>query len=88
MQEEEDEELVALATDEAEELRGQQQRLEQELRVLLIPKDPDDGRNAIVEIRAGTGGDEAGLFCRRSAPALQPFCRAEQLEDRIIVFEY
>ena len=36
--------------------------MEEELRVLLIPADPDDSKDCIVEIRAGTGGDEAGLF--------------------------
>jgi peptide chain release factor 1 len=57
-----DQELVELARAERLELEPQVERLEEELRVLLIPKDPSDGRNAIVEIRAGTGGDEAGLF--------------------------
>jgi peptide chain release factor 1 len=58
----EDPELVELAGAELAESEEDFKRLEEEIRVLLIPKDPDDGRNAIVEIRAGTGGDEAGLF--------------------------
>ena len=58
----EDGELVELATAELEEAVGQLAGVESELRVLLIPKDPNDSRNAIVEIRAGAGGDEAGLF--------------------------
>ena len=57
-----DEELVELAVDELAELKGELARVEADLRLLLIPRDPNDGRNAIVEIRAGTGGDEAGLF--------------------------
>jgi peptide chain release factor 1 len=57
-----DAELVELAAAERDQLRGQVAQLEETLKVLLIPKDPNDGRNAIVEIRAGTGGDEAGLF--------------------------
>jgi len=57
-----DAELVELAQDEQEELAGEAEGLEAELKVLLIPKDPNDSRNAIVEVRAGTGGDEAGLF--------------------------
>jgi len=58
----EDEDLVELATAELEELTGEIDLIEEELRVLLIPKDPSDSRNAIVEVRAGAGGDEAGLF--------------------------
>ena len=57
-----DAELVELATTERDQLRVKVVQLEETLKVLLIPKDPNDGRNAIVEIRAGTGGDEAGLF--------------------------
>ena len=57
-----DADLVELAAAEVDELSAENARLEQELKLLLIPKDPNDGRNAIIEIRAGTGGDEAGLF--------------------------
>jgi len=57
-----DEELRQLAQADIEELRPQVEKLEGELRSLLLPKDPRDDRNVIVEIRAGTGGDEAGLF--------------------------
>jgi len=57
-----DPELAALAEAEAEELGAEVERLEAELRRHLIPKDPLADRAAVVEIRAGTGGDEAGLF--------------------------
>jgi len=57
-----DRELKEVAELELEELEEKKQRLEEELKALLLPKDPEDSRNAIVEIRAGTGGDEAGLF--------------------------
>jgi len=60
--EEGDGELRELAETELEELKEKKDNMEEELKVLLIPKDPQDARNAIVEIRAGTGGDEAGLF--------------------------
>ncbi len=62
LKEESDDELVEMAELEVEELSEKREALEEELRFLLIPKDPQDARNAIVEIRAGTGGDEAGLF--------------------------
>lgn len=57
-----DDDLHELAEQELEELQPRRERLEEELKVLLLPKDPQDSKNAIVEIRAGTGGDEAGLF--------------------------
>lgn len=58
----EDEELRLLAEAEIEELEPQIERLEREMKSLLLPKDPRDQRNVIMEIRAGTGGDEAALF--------------------------
>ncbi|MBW8012097.1 MAG: peptide chain release factor 1 [Chloroflexi bacterium] len=57
-----DEEMVALAKAEVEELEINIQQLAGQLKSLLLPKDPRDDRNVIMEIRAGTGGDEAGLF--------------------------
>ncbi len=57
-----DPELVELAEVEVEELSGEEERLGEELRRQLLPKDPLADRAAVVEIRAGTGGDEAGLF--------------------------
>ena len=55
-------ELVKLAREELETLREREQEMEGELKMLLIPKDPLDLKNIIMEIRAGTGGEEAGLF--------------------------
>lgn len=57
-----DDELAELAREELKELRGRQEELEGTIRKLLVPKDPNDDKNVIVEIRAGTGGDEAALF--------------------------
>lgn len=57
-----DEELRELAKMEAPELDAKKEELEASIRQLLIPKDPQDEKNAILEIRAGTGGDEASLF--------------------------
>ena len=59
---ESDEELLALAKEELEQLLKQKEEAEAELKVLLIPKDKNDDKNVILEIRAGTGGDEAALF--------------------------
>jgi peptide chain release factor 1 len=57
-----DPELLLLAQEEIAELEPQLEALEAELRSLLLPRDPRDNRNVIMEVRAGTGGDEAGLF--------------------------
>jgi peptide chain release factor 1 len=57
-----DGELLEMAHLELDELKSRLQELEAELKSMLIPKDPRDNRNVIIEIRAGTGGDEAGLF--------------------------
>src|SRR5262245_21881923 len=59
---ESDAELRELAKDELRALEEQKARLEQDIKVLLLPKDPNDAKNTILEIRAGTGGDEAALF--------------------------
>ena len=57
-----DSEIKELAREELNELNQRQDRLEDDLRKLLLPKDPNDDKNVIVEIRAGTGGEEAALF--------------------------
>lgn len=57
-----DDEMKELVKEEISELENKIEKLEEELKVLLIPKDPNDHKNVIVEIRAGAGGDEAGLF--------------------------
>jgi peptide chain release factor 1 len=57
-----DKELVELAESELEELYSKKDGLEEKLKVLLLPRDPLDSRNTIMEIRAGTGGEEAALF--------------------------
>jgi peptide chain release factor 1 len=57
-----DQEMIELAQTEIEELGPVIERLEAEIKSMLLPKDPRDDRNVIMEIRAGTGGDEAGLF--------------------------
>ena len=62
LSEEKDPELRELAQSELEEQREAAAGLEQRLKVLLLPKDPNDDKNVILEIRAGTGGEEAGLF--------------------------
>ncbi|HPH16218.1 MAG TPA: peptide chain release factor 1, partial [Bacteroidales bacterium] len=62
LDEEDDAELKDMAKMELDQLQDSLPRLEEEIKLLLIPKDPQDEKNAILEIRAGTGGDEASLF--------------------------
>ena len=59
---EDDEELIEIAREELLSLDIKKAKLEDELKILLLPKDPNDDKNLILEIRAGTGGDEAALF--------------------------
>ncbi|MBI4651350.1 peptide chain release factor 1 [Candidatus Desantisbacteria bacterium] len=62
LENENDKELIALAQNEISELEAKKIQIEKKLTLLLLPKDPDDEKNTIVEIRAGTGGDESALF--------------------------
>ncbi len=62
LEEESDEEMRELAKEELNESKAKQEELEKKLKILLLPKDPNDDKNVIVEIRAGAGGDEAALF--------------------------
>ena len=62
LEEESDEEMRELAKEELNESKARIEELEKELKILLLPKDPNDDKNVVVEIRAGAGGDEAALF--------------------------
>ncbi len=67
-----DPELRAMAEEEVERLKAELPEMEQQLKVLLLPKDPMDDKNIILEVRAGTGGDEAALF---AADLFRMYCR-------------
>ena len=60
---EKDEDFKALAREEVDELENRKTELEESVRIMMIPKDPEDDKNAVMELRAGTGGDEASIFC-------------------------
>ena len=62
MEEEKDEEMREMLKEELSDAKKRVEELEKELKILLLPKDPNDSKNVIVEIRAGAGGDEAALF--------------------------
>jgi len=83
MLEETDPELRQMAEDEVQRLEPELARIESELRILLLPKDPNDEKNVVLEIRAGTGGDEATLF---AAEIFRMYSRyAESLRWRVEV---
>ena len=80
-----DSEMRALAEQERADLKAELETLEHELKLKLLPKDTADSSSAIVEIRAGTGGDEAALFAGDLLRMYQRYCAASRLEDRIDV---
>lgn len=62
LEKEKDPELREMAHEEVESLMPKLEELEEQVKILLVPKDPEDARNAVIEVRAGTGGDEAAIF--------------------------
>ncbi len=77
LENETDPEFKEMAKEELNELMPKKEKLEEEIRLLLIPKDPQDAKNAVVEIRAGTGGDEASLFAGDLFRMYQKFCESK-----------
>src|SRR6056300_838985 len=71
---ENDKEMRDMAKEELDDLRERQSPLEEEIRILLLPKDPEDEKSCVVEIRAGAGGDEAGIFAGDLFRMYQKFC--------------
>jgi len=83
---EDDAELQEMAKDELEILSSQLEETEQELKILLLPKDPEDDKNAIIEIRAGTGGDEASLFAGELYRMYQKYCEQKKFKIEVTHF--
>ncbi|MFH1426787.1 MAG: peptide chain release factor 1 [Candidatus Kerfeldbacteria bacterium] len=80
----EDPELSAIAKDELTTLEQQRETLEQDLQLLLLPKDPRDSKSIIVEIRAGAGGDEAGLFAANLFRAYSRYAEVKGWKTNLI----
>jgi peptide chain release factor 1 len=72
-----DPEMRILAHEELEESRNRLPRIEEKIRILLVPEDPEDGKNAVVEIRGGTGGDEAALFAGDLFRMYMKYCESK-----------
>lgn len=73
---EKDEEMRAMAKEELDELQDKVEPLEEKIKILLLPSDPEDEKNAILEIRAGTGGDEASIFAGDLYRMYNKFCES------------
>jgi len=73
----EDEEMVEMAKMQLEEAEEALPEMEEKIRFMLIPKDPEDAKNAVVEVRAGTGGDEASIFAGDIFEMLTRFCEKQ-----------
>lgn len=73
----EDKELGELAKDELKDLEVRSKEIQEEIKILLIPKDPNDDKNIYLELRAGTGGDEAGIFV---GDLFKAYCRYADLQ--------
>lgn len=81
---ESDPELKEMAKMEIEELADLQEPMEEKIKYLLIPKDPNDNKNAIVEIRSGTGGDEASLFAGDLYRMYERFCQNNKWKTEVV----
>ena len=79
-----DKEMIALAQKDLNELKEKKEKYENDLKLFLLPKDEDDDKNAIVEIRAGTGGLEASLFCSDLFKMYEKVCSKKKWQLEII----
>lgn len=86
VKQEKDPDMKALAQTELDELQKRQPELEQQLKFLLLPKDEADSRNVIIEIRAGTGGDEAALFATDLLRMYQRFAERQGWKCEVMEF--
>ena len=77
LKDEQDEEMIAMAKMEIESAKENLPKLEEEIKFLLIPKDPEDAKNVVVEIRAGTGGDEASIFAGDLYRMYTKYCQSQ-----------
>jgi len=84
LQNEKDEEMRELAKGDLDELKEQRANLEDNIKQLLIPKDPEDEKDVIVEIRAGTGGDEAGIFVGDLYRMYMKYCETQKFKVELL----
>jgi len=80
----EDPEMIKMAEEEIEQLEGELESLEERMRFLLIPKDPRDEKNVFIEIRAGTGGDEAAIFAGDLLRMYSRYAEAQKWRTEVV----
>ena len=83
---EKDEEFREMAKIELDELNSEIEKMEEDIRFMLIPADPEDEKNAIMEIRAGTGGDEASIFAGELYRMYSKYCEGKGLKIELVDF--
>jgi peptide chain release factor 1 len=81
-----DSEMVEMAKLQLEEAKERLPKLEEEIKFLLVPKDPEDAKNAVMEIRAGTGGDEASIFAGDLFRMYTKYCESKGWKTNVIDF--
>jgi peptide chain release factor 1 len=84
MANEKDRDFIDMAKAELEENRAKEEALMEEIRLLLIPKDPEDMKNCVMEIRAGTGGDEASIFAGNLFEMYSRFCEKKGFQVEVV----
>ena len=75
---EDDQEMIEMATEQLSDSKQKIEKLKEEIRLLLIPKDPEDSKNVVIELRAGTGGDEASIFAGDLFRMYTKFCEGKK----------
>jgi peptide chain release factor 1 len=81
---EKDKDFLEMAKAELEENRQREEHLLEEIRLMLIPKDPEDAKNAVMELRAGTGGDEAAIFAGNLFEMYSRYCEKKGYEVEVV----
>jgi peptide chain release factor 1 len=81
---EKDEDFREMAREELDSFLEEKDKLEEEIRIMLIPKDPQDSKNAVVEIRAGTGGDEASIFAGDLYRMYMKYCETKGWRTEVV----
>jgi peptide chain release factor 1 len=86
MLKENDDEMRAMAREELDELEAERPKMEEEIKMLLLPGDPEDSKNAVMEIRAGAGGDEASIFAGDLFRMYTKFCESKGWKTEVTHF--
>lgn len=81
---EKDKEFLDMAKAELEENRQAEEKLQEEIRLMLIPKDPEDAKNCTMELRAGTGGDEASIFAGDLFEMYRRYCEQKKFQIEVV----